>query len=181
MDLHGGRNKEKKRRLKAEQVNGLEKSFESGGDRLDPDRKIQLARELGLDPRQVAIWFQNRRARSRTKKLESDYDALRRQLQSLAAHNLALKSNNKKLHSQLLALNGRKVSAGCVHSDTSVAAIVMTSSSVGGPGSANMREVFQFQPSSSRPDMVQDPDPDPDPEGFCNVFGENQQGLWPWP
>ncbi|KAK6128193.1 hypothetical protein DH2020_038062 [Rehmannia glutinosa] len=46
---------EKKRRLSADQVQFLEKSFEAE-NRLEPERRIQLAKELGLQPRQIAIW-----------------------------------------------------------------------------------------------------------------------------
>ncbi|KAF5962012.1 hypothetical protein HYC85_003221 [Camellia sinensis] len=53
---------EKKRRLNLEQVKTLEKNFELG-NKLESERKMQLARALGLQPRQIAIWFQNRRAR----------------------------------------------------------------------------------------------------------------------
>lgn len=67
---------EKKRRLTSEQVEYLEKSFEVEY-KLEPERKVQLAKELGLHPRQVAIWFQNRRARFKTKQLEKDYDSLK--------------------------------------------------------------------------------------------------------
>ncbi|CAH9088853.1 unnamed protein product [Cuscuta epithymum] len=100
---------EKKRRLGLEQVKALEKSFEQG-NKLEPERKMELARALGLQPRQIAIWFQNRRARSKTKQLEKDYDLLKRQLEALSSDNNALKSRNKKLHSelQLLALRNRE-------------------------------------------------------------------------
>ncbi|KAL0372446.1 UNVERIFIED_CONTAM: Homeobox-leucine zipper protein ATHB-13 [Sesamum calycinum] len=67
---------EKKRRLNMEQVKTLEKNFELG-NKLEPERKMQLARALGLQPRQIAIWFQNRRARWKTKQLEKDYDLSR--------------------------------------------------------------------------------------------------------
>ncbi|KAJ1298594.1 hypothetical protein BS78_01G465800 [Paspalum vaginatum] len=98
---------EKKRRLNVEQVRTLEKNFELG-NKLEPERKLQLARALGLQPRQVAIWFQNRRARWKTKQLEKDYDALKRQLDAVKADNDALLSHNKKLQAEILALKGRE-------------------------------------------------------------------------
>ncbi|KAG8366829.1 hypothetical protein BUALT_Bualt16G0008600 [Buddleja alternifolia] len=98
---------EKKRRLSIEQVRALEKSFELG-NKLDSERKMELARGLGLQPRQIAIWFQNRRARWKTKQLEKDYDTLRRRVESIKADNDALKNQNKKLHSQLMALKSRE-------------------------------------------------------------------------
>lgn len=98
---------EKKKRLNLEQVKALEKSFELG-NKLEPERKMQLARALGLQPRQIAIWFQNRRARWKTKQLEKDYDILKRQFEALKADNDALKSQNNKLQSELLALQSRE-------------------------------------------------------------------------
>ncbi|KAL2543058.1 Homeobox-leucine zipper protein HAT5 [Abeliophyllum distichum] len=50
------RQPEKKRRLSPDQVRFLEKSFEVE-NKLEPERKIQLAKEIGLQPRQVAIWL----------------------------------------------------------------------------------------------------------------------------
>ncbi|KAJ1699534.1 hypothetical protein LUZ63_008046 [Rhynchospora breviuscula] len=98
---------EKKKRLSIEQVRTLEKSFEIG-NKLEPERKIQLAKALGLKPRQVAIWFQNRRARSKTKQLERDYDSLKRQFEAVRSENEALVAQNKKLQSEIMALKGRE-------------------------------------------------------------------------
>ncbi|KAG6487412.1 homeobox-leucine zipper protein HOX20-like isoform X2 [Zingiber officinale] len=72
----GGECGAKKRRLSVEQVKELEKNFEVD-NKLEPERKVRLAQELGLQPRQVAVWFQNRRARSKTKQLEHDYAVLK--------------------------------------------------------------------------------------------------------
>lgn len=80
---------EKKRRLTPEQMEFLEKSFQEDA-KLEPERKLLLARQLGLQPRQVAVWFQNRRARWKTKQLERlyaslkhDYDAVSQEKQRL--------------------------------------------------------------------------------------------------
>lgn len=86
---------EKKRRLTAEQVQFLEKSFEVD-NKLEPERKTQLAKDLCLQPRQVAIWFQNRRARWKTKQLEKDFDALQGRYDSLKAdYDNLLKEKNE--------------------------------------------------------------------------------------
>ncbi|PRQ40869.1 putative transcription factor Homobox-WOX family [Rosa chinensis] len=83
----------KKRRLTVDQVQFLEKNFELE-NKLEPDRKVELAKELSLEPRQVAIWFQNRRARFKTKQLEKDYDSLRASYDKLKAdHDKLLKQN----------------------------------------------------------------------------------------
>ncbi|KAJ7974428.1 Homeobox associated leucine zipper protein [Quillaja saponaria] len=97
---------EKKKRLNLEQVKALEKCFELG-NKIEPERKMQLAKALGLQPRQIAIWFQNRRARWKTKQLEKDYQVLKKQFEALKTDNDTLQSQNKKLHAQLLALKGR--------------------------------------------------------------------------
>ncbi|ONK75465.1 uncharacterized protein A4U43_C03F17120 [Asparagus officinalis] len=100
---------EKKRRLNIEQVRTLEKNFEIA-NKLEPERKTQLATALGLQPRQVAIWFQNRRARWKTKQLERDYDVLKRQFDAIRSENEALQTHNKKLQAEILALKGRETS-----------------------------------------------------------------------
>ncbi|KAL2942138.1 Homeobox-leucine zipper protein ATHB-7 [Bienertia sinuspersici] len=43
----------------------------------DEQVKSLVARQLGLQPRQVAIWFQNKRACYKSKQLERDYSNLK--------------------------------------------------------------------------------------------------------
>ncbi|KAJ9535478.1 hypothetical protein OSB04_un001395 [Centaurea solstitialis] len=97
---------EKKRRLTADQVRFLEKSFESD-NKLEPDRKIKLAKDLGLQPRQVAIWFQNRRARWKTKQLERDYDDLQESYNKLKANYDDLVKEKEKLKSEVHELSDK--------------------------------------------------------------------------
>ncbi|KAG6749657.1 homeobox-leucine zipper protein ATHB-7-like [Populus alba x Populus x berolinensis] len=93
-----------KRRFSDEQIKSLETMFESE-TRLEPRKKMQLARELGLQPRQVAIWFQNKRARWKSKQLERDYSMLRANYNSLASRFEALKKEKQALTIQLQKLN----------------------------------------------------------------------------
>lgn len=76
MNNCGNHQVEKKKRLTSEQLESLESSFQKE-IKLDPDRKMKLSKELGLHPRQIAVWFQNRRARWKTKQLEHLYDSLK--------------------------------------------------------------------------------------------------------
>ncbi|CAO2188148.1 unnamed protein product [Urochloa humidicola] len=97
---------EKKRRLTAEQVRLLERSFEEE-NKLEPERKTELARQLGMAPRQVAVWFQNRRARWKTKQLETDYDRLKAAYDALAADHQGLLADNDSLRAQVISLTER--------------------------------------------------------------------------
>ncbi|KAI4328958.1 hypothetical protein L6164_021268 [Bauhinia variegata] len=92
-----------KRRFSHEQIKSLETMFESE-TRLEPRKKLQLARELGLQPRQVAIWFQNKRARWKSKQLERDYSILLTNYNSLASRFDALKKEKQALLLQLQKL-----------------------------------------------------------------------------
>lgn len=93
---------EKKRRLSKDQVQFLEKSFEVD-NKLEPDRKVQLAKEIGLQPRQVAIWYQNRRARYKSKQLEKDYDVLKESYDKLKVDYDNLLEENGSLRSEVIA------------------------------------------------------------------------------
>ncbi|CAB4275185.1 unnamed protein product [Prunus armeniaca] len=95
---------EKKRRLTPDQVHMLEKSFETE-NKLEPERKTQLAKKLGLQPRQVAVWFQNRRARWKTKQLERDFDLLKSSYDSLLSNYDSILKENHKLKSEVVSIN----------------------------------------------------------------------------
>lgn len=80
---YGCSSQEKKKRLSSDQLESLERSFQEE-IKLDPDRKMKLSRDLGLQPRQIAVWFQNRRARWKAKQLERLYDALKQEYDSVS-------------------------------------------------------------------------------------------------
>ncbi|KAL3536667.1 hypothetical protein ACH5RR_000033 [Cinchona calisaya] len=93
-----------KRRFSEEQIRLLENMFENE-TKLEPKKKLQLARELGLQPRQVAIWFQNKRARWKSKQLERDYNLLHSNYDRLASQFESLKKEKHSLLVQLQKLN----------------------------------------------------------------------------
>ncbi|KAL8166768.1 hypothetical protein V2J09_008267 [Rumex salicifolius] len=97
---------EKKRRLTPEQVVMLEKSFETE-NKLEPEKKTQLAKKLGLQPRQVAVWFQNRRARWKTKQLEREFELLKSSYDALYANCESITQENDRLRTLVVSLTER--------------------------------------------------------------------------
>ncbi|KAF8700964.1 hypothetical protein HU200_033854 [Digitaria exilis] len=96
----GGALDKNKKRFSEEQIKSLESMFATQ-TKLEPRQKLQLARELGLQPRQVAIWFQNKRARWKSKQLEREYSALRDDYDSLLCSHESLKKEKHALLKQL--------------------------------------------------------------------------------
>ncbi|KAH9535278.1 hypothetical protein CY35_17G044400 [Sphagnum magellanicum] len=84
----------KKLRLSKEQSTILEESFKEHST-LNPKQKNTLSRQLDLRPRQVEVWFQNRRARTKLKQTEVDCERLKRCCDCLALENRRLQ---KELH-----------------------------------------------------------------------------------
>ncbi|GAB2227584.1 hypothetical protein Droror1_Dr00009409 [Drosera rotundifolia] len=97
------RKSKNKRRFSDEQVRSLETIFESE-TKLDPRKKVQVARNLGLQPRQVAIWFQNKRARWKSKEIENNYSTLKASYDCLKAKFDATKKEKESLFLQLQEL-----------------------------------------------------------------------------
>ncbi|XWS59268.1 hypothetical protein CRYUN_Cryun08bG0106800 [Craigia yunnanensis] len=86
----------KKLRLSKEQSAFLEESFKEHNT-LNPKQKLALAKELNLRPRQVEVWFQNRRARTKLKQTEVDCEYLKRCCETLTEENRRLQKEVQEL------------------------------------------------------------------------------------
>lgn len=95
-DDEDGDNSRKKLRLTKDQSAILEESFKEHNT-LNPKQKIALAKRLGLRPRQVEVWFQNRRARTKLKQTEVDCEFLKRCCQTLTEENRKLQKEVQEL------------------------------------------------------------------------------------
>lgn len=80
----------KKLRLTKEQSTLLEDAFRAHNI-LSHAQKQELARQVNLSARQVEVWFQNRRARTKLKQTEVDCEILKRCCESLTGENQRLR------------------------------------------------------------------------------------------
>ncbi|KAI3989803.1 hypothetical protein MKX01_040773 [Papaver californicum] len=80
---------ERKRRMRWDQIESLERSFQEE-IKLEPERKIKLAQELGLQPRKVAA-----------KQLECLYDSLKQEFDIVSREKLKLQEEVTKLKMKL--------------------------------------------------------------------------------
>ncbi|XP_076942570.1 homeobox-leucine zipper protein HAT14-like [Bidens hawaiensis] len=92
----------KKLRLTKKQSAFLEDSFKEHNT-LNPKQKLILANQLNLRPRQVEVWFQNRRARTKLKQTEVDCEYLKTCCETLT-------EENKRLQKELQELRAIKTS-----------------------------------------------------------------------
>lgn len=130
-----------KKRLTQEQVNLLERSFTSN-KKLEPEHKLLLAKQLGIPPRQVAIWYQNKRARWKTQSLELDYNAIQAKLETALAEKRRLEKDVerlrgelKKAHDLVLVLNQTQLPAHPV-----ICSMFNSSSAEEGVGSSSLQQ-----------------------------------------
>ncbi|KAM0934271.1 putative transcription factor HD-ZIP family [Dioscorea sansibarensis] len=101
-DEEDGDGSRKKLRLSKDQSAILEESFKEHNT-LNPKQKAALAKQLKLRPRQVEVWFQNRRARTKLKQTEVDCELLKRCCETLT-------EENRRLHKELAELRALKLS-----------------------------------------------------------------------
>ncbi|KAK1269274.1 Homeobox-leucine zipper protein HAT22 [Acorus gramineus] len=88
----------KKFRLTREQTCLLEEKFREHNT-LTLNQKQELAEQLNLQFRQVEVWFQNRKARTKLKQKEVHYEFLKKCCESLNEENRQLKRKVQELHS----------------------------------------------------------------------------------
>ncbi|GMN55270.1 hypothetical protein TIFTF001_024390 [Ficus carica] len=93
-----GTARRKKLKLTKEQTTFLEGCFKFNTN-LYPAEKQELAEQLNLNPRQVEVWFQNRRARMKMKQTEEDCKLLRKYCESLGQENKRLRKELQELRS----------------------------------------------------------------------------------
>ncbi|KAG2561050.1 homeobox-leucine zipper protein HOX7-like [Panicum virgatum] len=93
----GGRTK---KRLSKEQYGFLEDSFKEHST-LTPRQNSDLASRLNLGPQQVAIWFQNRRARTKVQQTKEECEKLKRGCAALTQENRRLQGEVAQLRALL--------------------------------------------------------------------------------
>ncbi|PPD75335.1 hypothetical protein GOBAR_DD27734 [Gossypium barbadense] len=139
-----GVNARKKLRLTKQQSALLEESFKQHST-LNPNQKQALARQLNLKPRQVEVWFQNRRARTKLKQTEVDCEFLKRCCETLT-------NENRRLQKELQELRSLKTAAQpfCMNMPAATLTMCPSSERIGGvAGDGNSKNPFSM-PSKPR-------------------------------
>ncbi|GMH28371.1 hypothetical protein Nepgr_030214 [Nepenthes gracilis] len=133
-DDEGNGSARKRLRLSKEQSAFLEESFKEHHT-LNPKQKLSVAEHLSLHPRQVEVWFQNKRTRMKLKQTEVDCEYLKKCCETLAEENRGLQKELQELRAlkasrpfymQLLATT-LTMCPSCLHTANSSTASAATS------------------------------------------------------
>ncbi|KAK2660056.1 hypothetical protein Ddye_006589 [Dipteronia dyeriana] len=143
----------KKLRLNKAQFATLEDSFKEHST-LTPKQKQGLAEKLNLRPRQVEVWFQNRRARTKLKQTEVDCELLKKCCETLTEENKRLQKELQELKSLKVAAAAplfMEMPAGAVTSLTMCPSCERICSGGGGVGSGDGSSTVPFSTLGPKP------------------------------
>ncbi|KAI4304590.1 hypothetical protein MLD38_040077 [Melastoma candidum] len=90
------RRKQRYHRHTAHQIQKLEAMFKEC-HHPDEKQRLMLSRELGLDPRQIKFWFQNRRTQMKAQIERADNSALRAENDRIRCENIMIRGALKKV------------------------------------------------------------------------------------
>ncbi|XVF33592.1 hypothetical protein REPUB_Repub17cG0181500 [Reevesia pubescens] len=146
----------KKLRLSKEQSLVLEETFKEHST-LNPKQKLALAKQLNLRPRQVEVWFQNRRARTKLKQTEVDCEYLKRCCENLTEENRRLQKEVQELRALKLSpqlymhMNPPTTLTMCPSCER--VAVSSSSSSAAAAAAASSTPTSTVLPNNRRPQM----------------------------
>ncbi|KAE8671487.1 Homeobox-leucine zipper protein HOX19 [Hibiscus syriacus] len=150
-----GVNARKKLRLTKEQSALLEESFKQHST-LNPKQKQALAKQLNMTARQVEVWFQNRRARTKLKQTEVDCEVLKKCCETLT-------DENRRLQKELQELKALKMAAQPFYMQMPAATLTICPSCerIGGVADVNSKSPFSM---ASKPNFY---NPFSNPSAAC--------------